>query len=92
MLTTTFVEDKIRSSLPDERAREDAEIGDAALEILRRDAEVSADAIDVKVLEGWVTLTGAVTYQFESDAAFEDVAALQDVVGVTNDIEVAAPA
>jgi hypothetical protein len=33
---------------------------------------VPADLIDVKVADGWVTLTGDVSYQFESDAAFED--------------------
>src|SRR4029079_1974751 len=47
--------------------------------------------IDVKVDEGWVTLTGDVSYQFESDAAFEDVADMLGVVGVTNSIRVTTP-
>jgi len=32
-----------------------------------------------------------VTYQFESDAAFEDVAGLYGVTGVTNEIKVISP-
>jgi len=59
-----------------------------ALQILMWDADVPAELIDVKVDEGWVTLTGDVSYQFESDAAFGDVADMLGVVGVTNSIRV----
>jgi len=52
------------------------------------DVEVPSDLIDVKVKDGWVTLTGEVGYQFESDAAFDDVASLFGVVGITNEIKV----
>ncbi len=38
--------------------------------------------------DGWVTLTGSEIYQFQSDAADEDVARLPGVVGVTNEIRV----
>ena len=55
------------------------------------DADVPADLIDVKVGEGWVTLTGDVSYQFESDAAFEDVADMLGVVSVTSSIRVTTP-
>lgn len=47
--------------------------------------------IDVSVDEGWLTLSGIVNYQFESDAAYADVAALQGVLGITNKIEVITP-
>jgi hypothetical protein len=40
---------------------------------------------------GWVTLTGQVSYQFESDAAYEDVADLVGVVDLTNEIKVVNP-
>jgi osmotically-inducible protein OsmY len=43
------------------------------------------------VADGWVTLTGDVSYQFESDAVFEDVTGLLGVVGVTNQIRVTTP-
>lgn len=85
------VRDELNVRLLDEWAREDAEIRGIALQILMWDIEIPVDAIDVKVSEGWVKLTGTVSYQFESDAAFEDVAGLYGVVGVTNEIRVVSP-
>ena len=82
------VYDEVKVRLLDEYAREDADIRGIALQILMWDAEVPADLIDVKVDDGWVTLTGDVSYQFESDAAFGDVADMLGVVGVTNSIRV----
>jgi osmotically-inducible protein OsmY len=82
------VRDELNVRLLDEWAREDADIRGIALQILMWDVEIPAEAIDVKVSEGWVTLKGTVTYQFESDAAFEDVASLYGVVGITNEIKV----
>jgi osmotically-inducible protein OsmY len=63
--------------------REDDEICCAALQGLAWDSEVP-EAVDVDVTDGWVTLTGDVGYQFQSDAAFDDVASLYGVLGVTN--------
>jgi osmotically-inducible protein OsmY len=40
------------------------------------------------VRDGWVTLKGDVRHQYQSDAAFEDVACLYGVVDVTNKIRV----
>lgn len=54
------------------------------------DAEVPSDAVDVKVHGGWVTLTGEVGHQHQSDAAFTDIASMCGVVGVTNKIKVIA--
>ena len=68
--------------------RSDDELRGAALQALISDAEVPDDAIDVKVAAGWVTLKGEVRHQFESDAAFDDVARLQGVGGITNKIRV----
>ena len=86
-----YVDDELKVRLLDESRREDADIRGMALQILMWDADVPADLIDVKVDEGWVTLTGDVSYQFESDAAFEDVADMLGVVGVTNSIRVTTP-
>jgi osmotically-inducible protein OsmY len=41
--------------------------------------------------DGRISLTGTVNYQFESDAAYDDVADIYDVTGVTNDLTVANP-
>jgi osmotically-inducible protein OsmY len=45
----------------------------------------------VQVKDGWVTLTGAVDRQFESDKAFDHIAAVRGVTGVTNKIRVDEP-
>jgi osmotically-inducible protein OsmY len=85
------VDDQIDVRLLDDARRDDADIRGIVLQILMWDAEVPADLIDVKVTDGWVTLTGDVSYQFESDAAFDDVASLLGVVGITNQIRVTTP-
>jgi len=86
-----YVEDELKVRLLTESRREDADIRGMALQILMWDSQVPADLIDVKVDDGWVTLTGDVSYQFESDAAFEDVADMLGVVGVTNNIRITTP-
>jgi osmotically-inducible protein OsmY len=45
------------------------EIRGAGLQNLIWDAEVPSDSIDVKVQDGWATLKGDVSFQFQSDAA-----------------------
>ncbi len=68
--------------------RSDDELRGVALQTLIWDVEVPHDGIDVKVTDGWVTLKGEVRHQFESDAAFDDVARLEGVGGITNEIRV----
>ncbi|MDX6233369.1 MAG: hypothetical protein QOH68_2384 [Nocardioidaceae bacterium] len=85
------VDDRLQVRLLDENRRADAEICGAALQTLMWDAEVRAEWIDVKVDEGWVTLKGDANYQFQSDAAFDDVARLYGVIGITNQIRVTTP-
>jgi len=85
------VNDELQVRLLDDARREDADIRGIALQILMWDIEVPADSVDVKVSDGWITLKGTVTYQFESDAAYEDVASLYGVFGITNEIKVVTP-
>jgi osmotically-inducible protein OsmY len=80
--------DELNVRLLDEWAREDAEIRGAALQRIMWDVELPSESVDVKVLDGWVTLKGDVDYQFQSDDAFEDVASLYGVLGITNEIRV----
>lgn len=83
--------DELQVRLLDEFAREDAEIRGAALQALMWDVEIPSGSIDVKVQDGWVTLKGEVGYQFQSDDAFDDVASLYGVTGITNEIRVIEP-
>jgi osmotically-inducible protein OsmY len=85
------VDNQLKVSLTGSDRREDDEIRGIALQSMIWDVEVPADAVDVKVSDGWVTLTGNVSYQFESTAAYEDVAGLFGVLGVTNEIRVSNP-
>jgi osmotically-inducible protein OsmY len=71
--------------------REDDKIRGAALQCLIWEAEVPSDSINVQVQDGWVTLKGDVSFQFQSDAAYDDVSRLYGVAGVTNEITVTNP-
>jgi osmotically-inducible protein OsmY len=66
----------------------DDETRGKALQLLTRDPRVRETSVDVDVADGWVTLKGEVRHQHESDAAFEDVAQLEDIGGITNAIKV----
>ena len=82
------VDNQLKVNLPGANRRGDDELRGVALQALIWDTDVPADAIDVKVENGWITLKGDVTYQFQSDAAYDDVATLYGVYGVTNEIKV----
>jgi osmotically-inducible protein OsmY len=84
------VDDQLKVRLLGDDRRDD-EIRGIALQLLIWDAEIPADSIDVKVNEGWVTLKGEVDYQFQSDDAYDDIASLYGVVGITNEITVITP-
>jgi osmotically-inducible protein OsmY len=85
------LDDQLQVRLLNDSRRDDAELRGIALQILHWDTQVPDELIDVSVDEGWLTLSGTVNYQFESDAAYEDVAPLQGVLGITNKIEVITP-
>jgi osmotically-inducible protein OsmY len=67
--------------------REDDDIRGAALQSLVWDVDVP-DELDVEVRDGWVTLTGEVSEQYQSHAAYDDVSRLYGVYGITNEIVV----
>jgi osmotically-inducible protein OsmY len=85
------VDNQLKVSLTGANRREDDEIRGAALQSLMWDVDVPSDLVDVKVDDGWVTLKGNVSYQFESDAAYDDIASLYGVLGITNEIIVSNP-
>jgi osmotically-inducible protein OsmY len=66
----------------------DDQIRGAALQALMSSDEVPDDRIDVKVADGWLTLTGEVKHQHENTAAFDAVSNVAGVGGVTNRITV----
>jgi osmotically-inducible protein OsmY len=82
------VYDELEVRLLNEDRRKDAEIRGAALQRLIWDPEIPGGYLDVHVKDGWVTLKGDVDFQYQSDAAFNHVASLYGVTGVSNEIKV----
>jgi osmotically-inducible protein OsmY len=66
--------------------RGDDDIAAAAIERLAWDASIPRDAIKVSVEKGWVTLSGAVEWFFQKEAAELAVRPLRGVVGLTDQI------
>lgn len=83
-----YVEDQLQVRILDDERRADADIRGIALQILHWDTEVPEEVVDVKVNDGWLTLTGQVDAQYQSDAAYYDVTKLQGVTGITDEIKV----
>jgi osmotically-inducible protein OsmY len=82
------VYDELEVRLLDSDRRIDAEIRGSALQRLMEDPMLDADYLDVSVKDGWVTLTGDVDRQFQSDKAFDHMTSVRGVTGVTNKIRV----
>ena len=62
----------------------DDQIAQRASDILDWDVLVPANAVEVQVKDGWITLTGSVDWHYERTAAEDDVRKLAGVQGVTN--------
>ena len=74
--------------LPGSAERTDADIAAAATRALDWDALIPPGGVKVTVSKGWVTLDGAVEWQFQRRAAERAVRRLTGVRGVTNLITV----
>ena len=86
-----YVQDELQVRLLDAAGRSDAQLQGMALQAIAWDAEVPSESIDVEVTSGVVTLKGDVSFQFQRDAVYDDVANLFGVIGITNEINVINP-
>ncbi|WP_413708996.1 BON domain-containing protein [Rhizobium sp. Rhizsp82] len=66
---------------------DDDDIARRAVKMLDWNVSVPKDAVQVRVLKGWVTLRGKVEWQYQKNAAFDAVRDLAGVVGVSNLVE-----
>ena len=66
----------------------DDQIAKRATDMLSWDVLIPDDVVDVLVQDGWVTLSGTVSWYFEKTAAEDDVRKLSGVRGVTNKIAI----
>ncbi len=78
------VADELKVQLHGSMKRDDSDIARAAVDRLTWETSVPADAIKVKVEQGWVTLTGQVEWHYQKDAAERMVRGLLGVVGISN--------
>ena len=85
------IAEEIEVRLPSDTKRADDEIATRAVDILKWQVGFPADRIKVKVEKGMVTLSGEVDWQFQKTDAYHVVHKLSGVIGVLNQIEVAAP-
>jgi osmotically-inducible protein OsmY len=85
------VYDELQVRLLDDDRRADAELRGEALQRIASDPVLPVEYVDVHVRDAWITLKGEVDRQEQSDAAFEHVADLDGVTGVTNEIKVIQP-
>ena len=79
---------EIQVRLPNAKAVEDDQIAARALAIIDWSVHLPKQAIQVKVAQGWVTLTGAVPWQYQAMGAEAAVRKLSGVAGVSNLVEV----
>jgi osmotically-inducible protein OsmY len=64
----------------------DDEIAARALAIMRWNTVVPPDSLQIRVQNGWVTLTGELDWQFQRVAAEDQIRKLSGVAGVMNSI------
>ena len=79
---------EIEVRYPNDLKTADDEIAKRAVNILRWSAVVPKDAVQVKVQDGWVTLSGRVDWQFQRTAAEAEIRRLSGVAGVINSIAI----
>lgn len=68
--------------------RTDTEIAQAAVAALKWNSVVPDDHVTITVANGWLTLNGALDWNYQKDAAVRTVRDLTGVKGVTNNIVV----
>jgi osmotically-inducible protein OsmY len=77
---------KIEVRLPGDKKWKDDEIAQRALSILSWNTLIPRDCIRVRVSDGWITLSGGVNWNYQRQAAENEVRKLGGVKGVTNNI------
>jgi osmotically-inducible protein OsmY len=77
---------EIEVRFPDDKKWNDDEIAQRAVNILAWNTLVPKDCVRVKVSDGWITLSGSMKWNYQRQAAENEVRKLNGVKGVTNGI------
>ena len=78
----------MKTEVYNEDDKRDMEITEAILSIFRWNWNTLNDTIKVKVVKGWVTLSGAVEWQYQKEAASTELDNFKGVKGITNNIKI----
>lgn len=78
------IAEEIIVKLPSVGKRTDADIADAAVRALKWNTSIPEEKVKVKVEDGWVTLDGEVTWEFQKNVAKRVVGDITGVIGITN--------
>jgi osmotically-inducible protein OsmY len=82
------IAEEIAVRCPSDKKTADDQIAGRAVRILDWYAQIPKGALRVKVRNGWITLAGNVSWQYQRAAAESAVRRLSGVTGVTNLIEI----
>ena len=74
--------------LPEHATPDDEELAQTVIRSMEWDTDIDEEAIDVSVVNGWVTLRGEVAWHHERQAAEHSASRLKGVRGVINQIQV----
>jgi len=77
---------EIEVRFPSDKKWNDDEIAQRAINILAWNTLVPKDCVRVKVSDGWITLSGSVSWNYQRQAAENEVRKLNGVTGVTNSV------
>jgi len=78
--------EELEVRLPPTDGRSDEDIAAAALSLLQWHVGLPADKIQLKVENGYVTLSGEVVWQYQRGLAEEDIRKIKGVRGVVNNV------
>jgi osmotically-inducible protein OsmY len=79
---------EIEVRYPNEKKTADDQIAKRAIDIMSWDTTIPAEKIQVRVQDGWVTLSGSANWWYQKLDAENAVRKLSGVKGITNSIEV----
>lgn len=82
------VVEEIKVRFGGETPPRDEDIAQRAVQMLDWSATVPKGAVQVKVQNGWVTLSGKVEWQYQKEEAYRSIRRLAGVSGIMNTIEV----
>ncbi len=84
------IAEEIEVRFPDDKKTADDQIAKRALDVIAWDSTIPKDKIQIKLQQGFVTLTGEVDWYYQRDDAEAAVRKLSGVKGLSNEITVKA--